>query len=228
MPQSSQFSAAHQHDAAAARAFYDYQRQQQQQQHHYYQHRQWQEFMSYQRARQTRPLTLPTLSHGQETPQKSVLLPPFRPHAVGSEHPSSADRKAVPRKLARLPPASRVSMSMSPLDTSRKDSPKDTPPIVSGKENAPARTSTAAKMPTGNPNPCHCKKSRCLKLYCECFSNKLYCDGCKCIDCQNTPRYDSLREKAMQEAMSKNKLAFGHTEGCKCRRSECLKKYCEV
>lgn len=218
-PQSSQYS-AQQHDAAA-RAYYDYQMQQ-----HHYHHRQWQEFMSY-HARQSRPLTLPALPHTQETPQKSPLLPTSRPHPIQSEHPSTADRKAAPRNLAGFP-RSRASMSVSPFETLRKSAPKDTPPVVSGKENASSKTSTAAKSPTGNPNPCHCKKSRCLKLYCECFSNKLYCDGCKCIDCQNTPRYDSIREKAMQEAMSKNKLAFGQTEGCKCRRSECLKKYCEV
>jgi hypothetical protein len=32
---------------------------------------------------------------------------------------------------------------------------------------------------------CHCKKSQCLKLYCDCFANGTFCNGCACIDCKN-------------------------------------------
>ena len=34
---------------------------------------------------------------------------------------------------------------------------------------------------------CHCKKSLCLKKYCECFQANVWCDvKCKCTDCRNT------------------------------------------
>jgi len=45
-----------------------------------------------------------------------------------------------------------------------------------------------ASLPQLPPPPrCFCKKSRCIKLYCDCFTAGLYCeDGrCKCTDCQN-------------------------------------------
>lgn len=33
---------------------------------------------------------------------------------------------------------------------------------------------------------CNCKKSKCLKLYCECFSNGLFCGKeCECTSCAN-------------------------------------------
>ena len=34
---------------------------------------------------------------------------------------------------------------------------------------------------------CHCKKSKCLKFYCECFSNQLFCGkDCECENCSNS------------------------------------------
>ena len=32
---------------------------------------------------------------------------------------------------------------------------------------------------------CHCVKSNCLKLYCDCFANGEYCKDCNCVGCHN-------------------------------------------
>lgn len=33
---------------------------------------------------------------------------------------------------------------------------------------------------------CHCKRSGCLKNYCECFEARIPCsDNCKCVGCKN-------------------------------------------
>ena len=32
---------------------------------------------------------------------------------------------------------------------------------------------------------CNCKNSKCLKLYCECFSLGEYCNNCNCVNCHN-------------------------------------------
>ena len=87
---------------------------------------------------------------------------------------------------------------------------------------------------------CNCKKSRCLKLYCDCFRIIKYCDGCNCNDCANTSGYDHVRVHAMNTILERNSEAFkprvsenpsssgkGHLNGCHCKKSACLKKYCE-
>ena len=78
--------------------------------------------------------------------------------------------------------------------------------------------------------PCTCKKSRCLKLYCECFNKEKYCSGCSCDDCHNKPEYDDLRNKVINRIKERNPEAFepsAETTTCTCTRTACLKKYCE-
>lgn len=55
---------------------------------------------------------------------------------------------------------------------------------------------------------CNCKKSHCLKLYCQCFINKTYCQGCHCTNCFNTKDHENIRNEAMQSTLQRNPLAF--------------------
>lgn len=88
---------------------------------------------------------------------------------------------------------------------------------------------------------CSCKKSRCLKLYCECFAAGDLCDGCKCVECANDGHHESQRLCAVENIKQRNSNAFApkivdeeqdkpvgaHARGCRCKKSHCLKKYCE-
>lgn len=67
----------------------------------------------------------------------------------------------------------------------------------------------SAKGSDGMPKTCcNCKKSRCLKLYCECFFNKTYCRGCRCENCLNTEENEEERNKAMEATLVRNPVAF--------------------
>ncbi|ONK80430.1 uncharacterized protein A4U43_C01F17640 [Asparagus officinalis] len=97
---------------------------------------------------------------------------------------------------------------------------------------------------------CNCKNSQCLKKYCECFTTNTYCKGCNCVNCHNVEN-DPARKDAIEAVLDRNPNAFRpkidgspqaardkenageppllvrHHKGCNCKKSGCLKKYCE-
>ena len=51
---------------------------------------------------------------------------------------------------------------------------------------------TKLLIPVSNRKACNCKKSKCLKLYCECFAARMYCVNCNCVDCHNNSQHDKV------------------------------------
>ena len=81
---------------------------------------------------------------------------------------------------------------------------------------------------------CNCKNSFCLKRYCECFTRMKYCNSsCQCKNCFNTNLHEKERNEAIKNYISKSPISFKKINidmnnlCCFCKKSNCLKKYCE-
>ncbi|GAX80761.1 hypothetical protein CEUSTIGMA_g8196.t1 [Chlamydomonas eustigma] len=96
----------------------------------------------------------------------------------------------------------------------------------------------AAELSETTGKRCNCKKSQCLKLYCDCFAAQLPCSNCSCVGCMNTVEFAALVEEKRLHIKTRDPMAFEdkisadakkiqHKKGCNCKRSHCLKKYCE-
>ncbi|KAL4436224.1 hypothetical protein ABPG74_015815 [Tetrahymena malaccensis] len=57
--------------------------------------------------------------------------------------------------------------------------------------------------------PCKCRKSLCLKLYCECFARGEICGpACVCLECRNSKNHLEQRNEAIKLIEAKNPSAF--------------------
>lgn len=134
-------------------------------------------------------------------------------------HPSKS-----PATTAALPsPRHLLPSSSTPTEHKGQSTTKQAPDTINKRDKENQRKQQGRV-------PCNCKKSKCLKLYCDCFAQQLACaPNCKCLDCHNILG-SAERERAIaeHERRSTKKKEEVSKIGCKCKKSKCLKKYCEV
>ncbi|XP_050458705.1 protein lin-54 homolog isoform X2 [Cataglyphis hispanica] len=114
--------------------------------------------------------------------------------------------------------------------------------VIDGKNSQRGTYNTVEPNGIRPRKPCNCTKSQCLKLYCDCFANGEFCHMCNCNNCSNNLGNEEERQRAIKSCLERNPNAFRpkigkgretgddirrHNKGCNCKRSGCLKNYCE-
>ncbi|KAL1325751.1 hypothetical protein AAHE18_13G182600 [Arachis hypogaea] len=169
--------------------------------------------------------------------QQQQLQPQVVAQSQSRSHPQTMTQPMVMMPMPHPPQAPRLSTRVG-----KSESPKPR-----SRTNFETKEATPKKQ-----KQCNCKHSKCLKLYCECFASGIYCDGCNCVNCYNNVDNEAARREAVGATLERNPNAFRpkiassphgphdnredagevvilgkHNKGCHCKKSGCLKKYCE-
>ncbi|KRY51439.1 Protein lin-54 [Trichinella britovi] len=130
--------------------------------------------------------------------------------------------------------------SVSPAVVSEVNGSSETKAAFPATESTPEAPVLKRRQVINNRRPCNCTKSQCLKLYCDCFANGEFCSNCHCTNCLNNLTNELDRSRAIKSCLERNPMAFQpkigkgradterlHNKGCNCKKSSCLKNYCE-
>jgi hypothetical protein len=160
--------------------------------------------------------------HSYERSAKPIQIPSNLTSEFEVVGIDSENQKPSGAQIKRKEPTSKLARS-SDFDLSS----------IKNDEKGPVNTEEKGK--------CTCKKSKCLKLYCECFNLQRMCgDQCACVDCFNKEEFQELRSYFLKDILEKNPNAFKskfkkidqdnltlHARGCNCKKTGCHKRYCE-
>ena len=153
-----------------------------------------------------------TSSHGSYYQDAAAHMPPRRSpapievHRPASQTPSMGSASLLPQQQEQIP-REHVAPPVAIMTHDGKP-----PPMNMQLPQMPGR---GIVMNMNNGKGCTCRKTKCLKLYCLCFSSSLVCNPrlCICDGCNNTSAEAALGDegaiaKARRLILQRNRNAF--------------------
>lgn len=123
----------------------------------------------------------------------------------------SNDAVFPPSKSRHLPGNGKCSTSFTSFTSFRSETEPSSKSIPQSAKRADERVRSRHSSPgtTSGCISCNCRRSHCLKLYCECFKNQGYCNSeCNCLSCYNNHRHEEEREEVIQQMLSRDPHVF--------------------
>ena len=140
------------------------------------------------------------------------LRSPFTPNRMTLAHILLQMRTMASKVAAQPHKRPRVTTKPQGVVARGTKRPRTTTPRAGpGSPKGTARARRGAAPPKLNKHgiePCNCKKSRCLKLYCQCFAAGQMCDQCNCNECKNQESTSAERDEALRQLLERNPTAF--------------------
>lgn len=173
-----------------------------------------------------------------------------RRRAAGTTVRSSSSSSSNHHNHRRHHSAASVAGVYAPLLRLKRKRQADALPVV----RLPPKVIGGLRDQVTKSKQCNCKRSNCLKLYCDCFQSGIHCTSlCNCLSCKNLPgtEHAARRTKAILVTLERNPHAFrprllslgiadnnpnsnnsdgeqaaqrSGLTGCNCKKSFCLKK----
>lgn len=143
-----------------------------------------------------------TITNNYSIPHQHYQHFNYNMHSNSKENESLSGLMSINKKLRTIKKSKYRKLSYnvqsSINNSNQKDSQNETPLTTEKKK----RLNMLKEIRQNKTVKCKCRKSKCMKNYCECFAKGEKCLDCNCEDCENQPFVDQSVPSTLRKVVS--------------------------